>query len=106
MLKKEKKTSQTYTFEFKNNSGGRLFDVEEGQTLRVSWDCPNGNLNGWILNGNGLTTNIGQIRNVGISGSATRYVTGTGSVRVGSNSAGTTFAVQNGTIIIIVEYPN
>lgn len=105
-MKKAQKSSQTYTFNFVNNSGGRLFDVEEGQTLLISWDCPDGNLNGWVLNGNGLTDDIRQLRTVGTSGNAVREVRGTGQVRVGSNTSGTTFAIRNGTVIITVEYPN
>ena len=92
-----------YEFVFDSRySIGTLFDVTEGQKFLISWDCPDGNQNGWVLNGNGCCSNITNLRNadVGRTGQTTREITASGTVRIGCYRTSTTYAVQYGTIRI------
>ena len=89
-----------YVYQFENQTGGYFLDVTEGQTLVVDWDAPEGNLNGWVLNGYGYIENLGQIRNIGRKGQRTLAVTASGQVRVGAYSVHGTFSLQNGVIKI------
>lgn len=88
-----------HVYTFTNNTGGELLNVTAGQKLLIEWDCPNGNLNGWIMNGNGNTSkDLAQIRTIGLSGTDSINVTGTGQVRIGAYSTSGTFSVKDGII--------
>ena len=89
-----------------SHSTGAMLEVTEGQTLVLEWYCPNGNKNGWVMNGYDYCTSIRRIgMEAGRSGRQTVPITATGSVRIGSYSANSTFAVQRGTIKVRVIDP-
>lgn len=92
-----------WDYVYQCRTGGYLLDVTEGQTLVVDWDVSDSNLNGWILNGNGCTENIGQVRKVGTKGQQTLTVTVSGKVRVGAYSDVGTFSAANGVIKIRIS---
>ena len=107
MQRHGKPKEKVYVFELVDDADGELFNVTTGQTLIVNWNCPNGNRNGWVLNGNGCCPNITNLYLLpeGFIGERTVSVTQSGTVRVGSYSNYATFAVQNGTITVTVINP-
>jgi len=101
--RREMMSSRIWDYEFvfdDQGSAGELFDVIKGQVIQVAWDCPNGNKNGWVLNGSGFCENIRRLLEVGNVGSRIVTVASSGTVRIGSYANSRTFAVRFGVIRI------